>query len=247
MNAVYKEALKIMGNSFEILSQNVPQPTQLLVGDMYFLRYKEKTIHQAMILKLARIITGLQAIVLLNENGFLQEQAALQRTLDEFDEDILFLSLGVIYSDITDRHKRYLEYFYEEEIKYENNEVKHNKQRATVPRKKIRAFINKYTEIDNRQNLRSDPSAEISKVYSGFIHGASPQIMDLYYGTPGKFQLFDRMSSPYLNDHTEDMFNNYYRGCLSFAFSAKAFGYEKMFNDLLHFAKNMAIENDKNY
>jgi hypothetical protein len=63
-----------------------------------------------------RTVNGLHAISLLNKAGLLQEQAALQRTLDEFEEDIAFLCFGIIFDEITDLHKEYLAAFYEEEF-----------------------------------------------------------------------------------------------------------------------------------
>jgi len=51
---------------------------------------------------------------MLNEGG--REQAALQRTLDEFTEDLMFLCFGLIFHEITDLHKKYLAAFYEEEF-----------------------------------------------------------------------------------------------------------------------------------
>ena len=34
--------------------------------------------------------------------------------LDEFQEDVTFLSYGIIYNDLTDLHTRYVEAFYQE-------------------------------------------------------------------------------------------------------------------------------------
>ena len=75
-------------------------PQRVPHGDAFVFRYKEKTIHQAMVQKLARVVSGLHAARLLLENGLLQEQAAVQRMLDEFHEDILFLAFAVIKENI---------------------------------------------------------------------------------------------------------------------------------------------------
>lgn len=58
-------------------------------GDSFVFRYEEKTLLQALIQKLARMVSGLHAARLLCDNGFLQEQRALQRMLDEFHEDLV--------------------------------------------------------------------------------------------------------------------------------------------------------------
>jgi hypothetical protein len=82
-----------MGIAFDALSGKVGDPQLQPMGDGYVYRYKEKSIYQAIIQKLARAVTGLQAISLLNKAGLLQEQAALQRTLVNFGKILSFCAL----------------------------------------------------------------------------------------------------------------------------------------------------------
>ena len=111
-----------MENVFKFMENQVPQPVLVRWGDKGFVyRYKEKTIEQALVLKLARVISGLNAVDVLLVNGKLQEQSALLRILEEINEDIYFLSLAVIYDDITKRHKQYLTAFYAEAFADPNN------------------------------------------------------------------------------------------------------------------------------
>jgi len=53
---------------------------------------------------------------LLLSHGFVQEQAVLQRTIDETNEDIDFLVYAVTNDTVTELHERFLEAFWEEEI-----------------------------------------------------------------------------------------------------------------------------------
>jgi hypothetical protein len=132
-----------MGQAFSALSRKVGQPEREPMGDGYVYRYKEKSIYQAIVQKLARVVTGLQAISLLNGAGLLQEQTALQRTLDEFEEDIAFLCFEIIFGEITELHKEYLaafkEYlaaFYEEEFDNPESAIDSTQKRPMIPRKK---------------------------------------------------------------------------------------------------------------
>ena len=131
---------KYTGTLFE---GRVPPPTRKVWRDSFVFRYEERTIHQAIVQKLARTISGLHAIEILLARGLFQEQGIVQRTLDEIGEDILFLSLGVIYGDITHRHRQYLKYFYEEEFQDPSNILGSHSSRGMVPREKIRAFVNR--------------------------------------------------------------------------------------------------------
>ena len=119
MDVLYNQTLRQLDKSFkrlEALDAMVPPPQIMRHGDSFVFRYKEKTVHQALIQKLARMVSGLHAARLLCDNGFFQEQGAIQRMLDECHEDILFLAFGVIKGDITQLHRDYLDAFYKEEF-----------------------------------------------------------------------------------------------------------------------------------
>jgi hypothetical protein len=89
----------------------VTPPQRMRHGDSFVFRYREKTIHQALIQKLARMVSGLHAARLLCDKGFFQEQGAVQRMLDEFHEDIWFLAFGIIHNDITQLHRDHIDAF----------------------------------------------------------------------------------------------------------------------------------------
>ena len=67
--------LDVLASTHKNFSQRVPAPQKYKYGDGYRFGFVEKTLEQAMVLKLARIVTGLRAAALLIENGYLQEAA----------------------------------------------------------------------------------------------------------------------------------------------------------------------------
>jgi len=69
VDQLYRQALEMMGIAFDALSGKVGDPNLQPMGDGYVYRYKEKSICQAIIQKLARVVTGLHAISLLNKAG----------------------------------------------------------------------------------------------------------------------------------------------------------------------------------
>lgn len=247
MDRLYDSALKLMVESFDTLSQKLVSPIKCSMGKgkEYVFRYQEKTIHQAILQKLAREVTGLQAVRLLNKAGFLQEQASLQRMLDEFNEDIMFLCFAIIFKDLTDLHTEYLDAFYQEEFDNPESAIKSSQKRPMISRKKIRAFISKNRGTGYDQSATIEASRTLSKVYSGFVHGASPQIMELYYGSPPRFHLLGAHKSPLYEDHVEDLLNNFYRGILSFVFAAKAFSDELLTKKILKFSKEFALNSGR--
>jgi hypothetical protein len=241
VDQLYRQALEMMGLAFDALSRKVGDPQRQPIGDGYVYRYKERSIYQAIIQKLARVVTGLQAISLLNKAGPLQEQAALQRTLDEFEEDIAFLCFGIIFDEITDLHREYLAAFYEEEFDDPESAIRSTQKRPMIPRNKIRAFVSKDRGTGYDQSSTIEVGRTISKTYSDYVHGASPQLMELYFGNPPRFQLSGGTDSPFYEDHLEDLLKYYYRSILSFAFAAKAFGEEALFERVHNYSREFAI------
>ena len=248
MDDLQKHTLYILADTFEVLFASLDPPKRQQIGSKYIYRYEEKSIHQAIIQKLPRLVTGLQAIVLTNRYGLLQEQATLQRTLDEFDQDIIFLCHAIIFDDWTKHHETYLNGFYQEEFDIPDSAIESSQKRPTVSRDKIVAYITKDRVSGDDQSRAIKLMKTINKTYSGYLHGASPQLMELYYGNPPIFHLFGSKDSPLFEDHSGDILNYFYRSILTFAISAKAFRNEQLFKIMwdfsVEFAKASGRENE---
>ena len=66
---IYDQTLLYMELSHKALAARVCQPTAVLYGNGYVFRYKERDVHQALVQKLARVISGLHAARLLLTSG----------------------------------------------------------------------------------------------------------------------------------------------------------------------------------
>lgn len=223
-------ALKAMEHAFRRLERMVPPPKPVLHHTNWVLRYEEKLIEQALIQKLARQISGLHAIDVLLLNGLVQEQAVIQRTLDEIGEDITFLSLAIIREEVTPLHDKFLAAFWEEE--FDAPTASASSQLRPMPRRRsIRAY-------NARAAGLSDPSSSdvagstLSKAYSGFVHAASPQVMDMCGGDPPRFHLRGMLGTSRIVEHAADGWNYFYRGLLSVGFVGKAFGDAELVDEL---------------
>lgn len=207
--------------------------------NLFVFRHVEKTIHQAVVQKLARFVSTLHAARLLMTNGFVQEQATLQRTLDEIQEDITFLSFAVIFDKRTSVHNRFLEEFFREEMDMKTGKPLKSKAK-TVQRKYIRTFI-----IQTGGPLPEPVDADaafraVRSIYSGFVHAASPYIMDIYGGKPPRFHMRGMQGSYRQETHRADLWNHFFRGIIAFAYAAKAFGDDVLFEDFHRFKNEFA-------
>jgi hypothetical protein len=220
--------LDLMDRSFHDFENGMPSKpvfTRMSFGMAF--RYKEKDIYQAIIQKLARVQSAVRATYVLLKNGYCQEQAILHRVIDETNEDILFLVYAVTNDSITDLHKRFLEAFWEEEIDESGTLLDSKQKRPMIPRKKIRAYIAKVVGNLSDPSRSIELSRTISNTYSGYVHGASPQIMNMYGGNPPHFHTKGLLGTPRIDEHTWELWNYMYRTFLSHQLVAKALGAEE--------------------
>lgn len=224
MRPLFHQALKVMRQAFRRLERQVPAPKPIPFKDHFVLRHVEKTIEQALIQKLARVISGLHAVEVLLVNGFVQEQAVLNRTLDEFAEDINFLAAAIGNDTLTDLHRQYLDAFFAEEFDNPDSPVDSTQKRNYPPRRKIWAYTNRVLGEGINPSKARDVAETLSKTFSGYVHAASPQIMDMCAGDPPTFHLTGMNGTTRVGEHVEDAWNYYYRGLLATTVAAKALG-----------------------
>jgi hypothetical protein len=71
MDEMFDQTLQNMEECHGALAARVHQPKAVAYGDGYVFRYHERNVHQALVQKLARVISGLHAARLLLAHGFL--------------------------------------------------------------------------------------------------------------------------------------------------------------------------------
>jgi len=186
-------------------------------------RFKEQHISQAIVQKLALLQSALRAAQVLLKHGHTMEQGMLHRVIDELNEDIQFLTYGMVRGELTPLHQRYLAAFWAEEFTDVENPTKSHQSRDMIPRKKIRAYLAMVEGGTNPSDALQDAKL-IAKGYSGFVHGASPQIMESFGGNPPCFHTRGLLDSPRIPEYTRELWNYMFRGFHSHIIVAHAFG-----------------------
>ena len=246
MDTHYEKCLEVLDASHIRLASLVPPPKKVRAGKAFTFRYEEKSLEQALLQKLARLVTGLRAAQLLVRNGFLQEQVVLQRSLQEIEEDIFFLSFARIAGRLEKIHEQYLQAFFQEP-EGSPFSVSDSKRLKAPQRPAIRDWI-AGVEVPNSDVSESSKALRILyAVGSGYVHAASAQVMELYFGEPAKWQLRGSHNSPFYDDHNQDIWNYYYRAVLAFGFAAKAIGDDALALSLESFARDFASLVGKNF
>jgi hypothetical protein len=223
--SIYHETNAFLEKCFHSLEAPVPAPIAIEQGEGFVLRYKEE--HQclelAIVQKLARYISGLNASLLLLESGFTQELGAIFRTLDEFQEDIAFLALPIIGgTEFSDTHKKYLEHFFQEEFDNPDNAILSTQKRDGIPRKKIWSAIANSGKAGLNPHDHRELSRTISQAYSGYVHGASCHICEMVGGDPLRYFLSGMAGTYRQAEFAYNYWDYAYRGLIAVVLSAKA-------------------------
>ena len=182
LTAHYDFAMSEMYWAFDRLQRAVPPPTLVeRTKRVVVYRYQQKTIQQALILKLARLISAMRATKTLIDEGHTLEAGALQRVLDETAQDIALLAGPLTMGKYEAIHDEFLAYFWEEEFDNPDEPIKSTQKRGMVKRSKIQAYNARSFGLEDPSTMQA-ASNSLFKAFSGYIHGASEHILDVYDG-----------------------------------------------------------------
>jgi hypothetical protein len=151
------------------------------------LRFVQEDWVQLVVVKAARVISGLNALRVLLDAGYILEAGVIIRTIDDFLDEITFLVEGTQRSEATADQKRFVEDFFAERVDpADPGERAQGVDRSK--RRQIRAAKARLISPDNPDRLRK-LSATIDFAWDGYVHGAYHQGMDLL-ATAGRHPSF---------------------------------------------------------
>jgi len=229
------EAVEAMTRSFQHIERSLSPPQPVPHRGSFVFRYANKGIREALVQKLARSISGLNAISVLLETGYVQEAGVVFRTLDEIQEDIFFLATAETNAARTERHDQYLQAFYADAIFSRPEGSLEIAKPNMVPRKKIRAHILKTLGHGINASQALSVGESVGTAYSGYVHAASENIMDMYGGNPPHFHVQGMSGTSRINACRHDAENYVYRGLMATIVVAKAFGNSPLVKELYKF------------
>ncbi|MFT6735612.1 MAG: hypothetical protein ACJAS9_003823 [Polaribacter sp.] len=235
---IYQQVSEYLEECFHFMESHLPSPDIVEISEQKCLRYTEKLIETAIIQKLARYLSSLNAARLLLDQGYTQEVGVMFRTLDEIGEDIRFLCIPKTGGDFTEIHRKYLEYFYQEEFDNPDNAFLSTQNRPTIPRKKIHAAIanigkKTLNPSDNQKNHRT-----ISQAYSGYVHGSSEHLIEMVGGNPLRYFLRGMAGTKRQQEFAYNYWDYAYRGILAVMITSKALGFGELYEQCLKFRKD---------
>lgn len=215
----YRKATEAVLSAFHHLESRVPGPKQLILFNAVAWRYEERSIEQASLAKLARYASGMSALDVLLERGFIQEAGALKRMLDEISNDLWFLAACKKLDCECKECRQYLDEFWQEEFD-QPTAVSSTQKRHRVPLKSQLKIINRAFASDLGEHASL---AEINRTihygYAGYVHSAAFHIMEMI-GDDGRYQVPSMRGSYHFRAHIDDAVNHFYRGIHSAVLTA---------------------------
>jgi hypothetical protein len=193
---VFANCVNRLAIALQTIEDGLPKPVFVDVSGQKQFRYEKHSVYHVAFLKGVRVVSGLNACLLLLSGGFVQEAMVLVRTLDDFLPEMLFILENAESGTLDDSQRKFIEDFFKEEFQNPNNPLLNETRRETVPKRKIWAsmarqmgpYVNP-TDLQKMFQVTND-------ALSGYVHGAYPHIMELYGGSPPKFHLKGTNATP---------------------------------------------------
>ncbi|MCH7540908.1 MAG: hypothetical protein IH999_11025 [Proteobacteria bacterium] len=233
MITVFKETVPILESALTALGAQIEEPSFFDDNDYPRFRHREKSNHLAAYLKAVRIVSALNASLVLLEHGFIEELGVLFRTIDESFQDIIFLLYPQENGGLSEERIKFLDEFYQEEFSDPKNPFMSEQKRNRVPRRKVYAALGKFTGDIVNPSDGAELYRTLSQAMSGFVHGAYTHIMELYGGNPPHFHLNGMLGTPIHESWIMQSWHYYYRGIQALMLLSQAFQNETIATELL--------------
>ena len=221
---LFQRCLGDLSVVISMIEDHFPQPEFVSVNGQEQFRYSENTVYHIAFLKSVRMVSGLNASLILLAGGYYQEIMVVLRTIDDFFSDILFILENAEKSILSDTQKKFMDDFFKEEFLNPDNPLANTKRRSTVPKRKIWASVarqlGQYANPSDAQKILQ----VTNDAFSGYVHGAYPQIMELCGGKPPRFHLNGVLLSPRIKTCFKQISFYIHRTIMAIAILTKSLG-----------------------
>jgi hypothetical protein len=158
-------------------------------GSVWWFRYEKQSDCVLCFLKGVKLVSTLNAALILLRQGYTQEVGALCRMADDFFYEIMFLMKPLDGDKPSKDQQRFFEEFFQEEFEDPDHPLGSRQARDNVPRRKIFAAFRHLAKEELNPSDAQTTVATIHGTFSGYVHGAYPHIMEMYEGRSQRFQM----------------------------------------------------------
>lgn len=176
----FEQALIALNRAVDAIGSRIPEPVIMEQGDEFQLRHLQFDSDLLVRLKALRVLSGMNAALLLRAEGFYQEMAVLLRVVRHCLDDILYMLSGERSENPGQEYIDFMRSFYEHRLPTPDEvwEGKGAKQ-SFVPRRKVRAAVARFLKVADERTFNAVQTAE-DIALDGYIHPAYQHIMEMY-------------------------------------------------------------------
>lgn len=248
MVEVLRQSINHFKIFFDKLFDEVGPPSLVNRSGFVQFRYSNENIKTLCLIKSARIISSLNAIVLLYQAGYFVEIGVIIRTIKECCADLAFLLENYPDEKLSKHQKQYLDDFFTENFEDPLNPIQSAIKRRRVPSKKIHAgwarTIYGLSTLIRNPKLRSkiqkfaNPSVHqmntlsILNTWSGYVHYGYPHSIEIVGGEPPVYHLEGMAGTPKVEEWQGTLITELFAIYNHFLFVCLRFNYETEFEFL---------------
>lgn len=182
-------ALATLELALDELTAAFAEPMPMPVGDDFVWKLGEETADGMIVLKAVRIVSGINACLVLLDSGYTQEGGVLIRTIDEFVGDLAFLIEGIETEQWpTERQREHIDHFYSVRRPEVDSDTGALSPLRWVERKKKQAGEARFLSPDD-PSTAGDALRRIDSGYDAYVHGYYGAVMEMYAGPEQGYRL----------------------------------------------------------
>lgn len=228
IDSYLEKTLAQLGSLYLEMSTQIPPPQFVDIHGHKTFRYLDISESLACFLKGVKIVSSLNASIILLRAGYAQEIGALCRMVDDFCNEIFFLLKPQDGENFSKEQIQFLEDFFQEEFDKPMDPLSSTQKRTNVPVRKIHATFAKLAASEINPSDAQEMLRTTHQAFSGYIHGAYPHIMEMYGGAPAHFHLAGMANTPRVDEWRGQLIGYVYRALIMSVFVARKLGLSEM-------------------
>ena len=193
-----RRALDALASLYSEFVALVPHPRFIGEPGRQWWRFPNDRPAELILVKLARIVSGLNAIAVLLENYYTVEANVVLRTVDDFVDEVTFLLEGLQAGKLNVPQQQFVKDFFAEQVKSPDELLSAARSPDRAKKRHVQAAQGRYLGPSNPDRFQRMARA-IDDTLNGYVHGAYPHSMELWVGNQsgGRFTLAGTKGAPY--------------------------------------------------
>lgn len=226
IDSYLENTLSDLGVLYHEMAGEIQAPIFADVGGCRAWRYQDLSESLACFLKGVKVVSSLNASMVLLRAGHTQEIGALCRMIDDYCNEIFFLLLPQDSENFSKEQIQFLNDFFQEEFDKPTNPLRSTQKRVNVPVRKIHATFAKIAKSEMNPSDAQEMLRTTHQAFSGYVHGAYPHIMEMFGGTQP--HLNGMLGTPRVDEWRGQLIGFVYKALMVSVFVARKLGLNDM-------------------